>query len=188
MDIEKLKKEVEKQLSTQRFQHTLRVTKVAQELAERFGIDQKEVTLAALLHDYAKDLEASSLQSYIESYGLAKELLNYNFELWHGPVGAELVREKLSLTNERILNAIRYHTTGRAGMDQVSLAVFVADYIEPARSFPGVDLVRKQAEEDLELAARQALKNTISFLLSKDVSIHPDTFLAYNDLTNKMGV
>ena len=70
-------------------------------------------------------------------------------------------------------------------MSQIELIVFISDYIEPARSFPGLDEVRKLAKENLQKAAQQALKNTIIHLVNKNALIYPDTILAYNDLTKK---
>lgn len=188
MDIANLRELVKSQLSVDRYNHTLRVTDTAIELAKRFGGDVDAVTVAAMLHDYAKDQEEHRLRELIGSFKLPKELLEYDAELWHGPVAAKIIEDKLHIKEVDIINAIYYHTTGRAGMSLVELIVFVADYIEPARHFPGVDAVRKDAEHNIIIAARSALKNTIIFLLNKNVTIHPDTFLAYNDLTKRLGV
>ena len=68
-------------------------------------------------------------------------------------------------------------------MTRLEYIIFVADYIEPARSFPGVQEVRALAKNDLRIATRAALKNTIIYLMKKDSVIHPDSFGAYNMLT-----
>lgn len=188
MDIERIKGRVKEQLSPERYEHTLRVTDTAIQLAQKYDVNEEAVTLAALLHDYAKDMDDEQLRSYIKQFNLPDELLDYDRELWHGPVGAEIAKHEFKITNEAIYDAIYYHTTGRAGMGLVELTIFVADYIEPARSFPAVHDVREEAVESLSMAARSALKNTIIFLLGKDVTIHPHTFLAYNDLTKDIGV
>ena len=188
MDIEKARQLVKEQLTQKRFDHTLRVTDTAVELAKHYNINVTDVTLAALLHDYAKDMNENRLRSSIGKFNLPKDLLTYDVELWHGPVAASVFEQQYKLENKDIIHAIYYHTTGRANMSMTELIVFVADYIEPARSFPGVDAVRDIAAEDIRLAAREALKNTIIFLLNKQVTIHPNTFLAYNDLTKVIGV
>lgn len=188
MDTANIRELVKAQLSKERFEHTLRVTDTAMELANYFGANLVDVKVAALLHDYAKDLDAKQLKSYIEQYELPEDLLEYDTELWHGPVAAKIAFDQFAINNDHIRNAIYYHTTGRAGMSLVELIVFVADYIEPARNFPGVDDVREVASEDIVLAAQMAVKNTIVFLMNKNVTIHPHTFLAYNDLTKKLGV
>lgn len=188
MDIEQIRQLIKEQLSPKRYEHTLRVKETAVKLAKQYDIDEYDVAIAALFHDYAKDMDEAHLQSLIKQYQLPRDLLDYDPELWHGPVAAKLVELQYNIKNEAIYNAIYYHTTAKAEMGLLELIIFVADYIEPARKFPGVDAVRKDARQNITIAARNALKNTIMFLLSKDVTIHPHTFLAYNDLTKTIGV
>lgn len=188
MDIEKIQQLIKSTLSVERYEHTLRVTETAIHLAEQYNSNLEDVTIAALFHDYAKEFTYERLRLLIKQYDLPEELYDYHVELWHGPVAAKLIEDQYKVTEESVTNAIYYHTTGRAGMSLVELIVFVADYIEPGRYFPGIEEVRKDAEQSIVLAARNALKNTIVFLLNKHVTIHPDTFLAYNDLTKKIGV
>lgn len=188
MDIEHMRQRVKERLLPDRYEHTIRVTETAIELAKRFGVNVEEVRIAALLHDYAKNIDEQELKNYIKKFNLPDELLSYHAELWHGPVGSKLVEKQFNISNQTILRAIYYHTTGRAQMSPVEMVVFLADYIEPDRNFPAVHGVREEAKKDLTLAARSALKHTIIFLLTKDAVIHPDTFLAYNYLTNITGV
>lgn len=188
MDFEKATELVKENLSKERFEHTLRVKETAISLAKQYQAPVDLVTIAALFHDYAKDMEKDQLRQFIISYQLPKELLHYHFELWHGPVAAKLIEDKFNITNEDVQNAIYYHTTGRANMSLIEVIIFVADYIEPGRKFPGVDAVREDAKKDIYVAARNAIKNTIHHLLNKDATIYPNTFLAYNDLTKSIGV
>lgn len=188
MDIEKATEFVKAKLSKERFLHTLRVKDTAISLAKQYDAPIDLVAIAAIFHDYAKDMAKEELKQYILSYQLPKDLLQYHFELWHGPVAAKLIEDQFEISNIDIINAIYYHTTGRANMSLIELIIFVADYIEPGRSFPGVDDVREDAKNNLHIAARNALKNTIHYLLNKDATIHPNTFFAYNDLTTKIGV
>ncbi len=95
------------------------------------------------------------------------ELLDYNAELWHAPVGAYLAEKEAGITDPEILDAIRYHTSGRPGMTLLDKVIYVADYIEPGRHFPGVEEVRRLAETDLNEALIQAMKNTMIFLMKK---------------------
>src|SRR5699024_7324073 len=129
---------------------------------------------------YAKCFSVDKLEQYMHIYELPNELLDFHHELWHGPVAAALVKEKYSINNEDILNAIRYHTTGRAQMSKLEYIIFVADYIEPARSFPGVEEVRVLAKNSLVDAARKALQNTIIYLMNSNMTVHPNSYLAYN--------
>jgi predicted HD superfamily hydrolase involved in NAD metabolism len=174
---------VRKQLTKRRYEHTVRVTDTALALAVTYGADREKTELAAALHDYAKFRPEEEMKHIIkEDDGIPDELLSYNLELWHAPVGAHLVEEEVGISDPAILGAIRYHTTGRAEMTLLEKVIFLADYIEPGRDFPGVDDVRKLAEHDLNAAIVQALSNTVIFLMGKKQKVHPDTMAAYNSL------
>lgn len=173
---------VKKQLTERRYVHTIGVMETAIKLARKYGADEKKAELAAVFHDYAKYRPKEEMEKCIVEEYMPADLLTANIELWHAPVGAFLVEKEAGIKDKEILDAIRYHTTGRAGMTSLEKIIFLADYIEPGRKFPGVDEVRQLAEEDLDLALIKALQNTISFLMEKNQPIYPDTFHTYNDL------
>lgn len=183
MKIDESLKTVKQVLSKDRYDHTVRVLEVAKQLAIHFKINVEHVQLAAAFHDYAKEFKVDELKQYIIEHRLDEQLLLYHDELWHGPVAAHIVEKEFGIKERSVLNAIQYHTTGRARMDMVELAVFVADYIEPERSFPGLSEVREEAFNNIHKAALLSLKNTIPYLIKKGATIFPDTFYAYNDLT-----
>lgn len=176
---------VKKQITEHRYKHTLGVMETALELAEQYGEDKKKAELAAIFHDYAKFRDKEEMRSIILSEHMDQELLRYNSELWHAPVGAFLVEKEVNISDPEILNAIRYHTSGRAGMTLLEKIIYVADYMEPGRHFPGVDEVRSLAKINLDKALIQSIKNTINFLMKKDQPVFPLTFITYNDLVNK---
>lgn len=182
MELKQALKKLEKVLSEARFKHTLRVLKVAEQLADHYEINKKQVQLATVFHDYAKEMDTTQLQKLINTYEIDSRLLKYNKELWHGPVASYMIQDKFNIHDQSVINAIYYHTTGRAKMDMVELTLFIADYIEPARDFPGLDEVREMAFQDLHEAAFLTLKNTIPYLIKQCATIFPDTFYAYNDL------
>ncbi|PYZ94221.1 phosphohydrolase [Salipaludibacillus keqinensis] len=173
-------------LKPRRFEHTERVVEQATKLAEKYGGDFKKIRMAAILHDYAKYRPTEEMrQKVMKNSTLPMRLLDYGDELLHSFVGAVYVKEELDIKDEVILSAIRYHTTGRAGMTLEEKIVFLADYIEPGRTFPEAAEARKLAEDDLDLACLASLKNTIIHLSNKSLAIYPDTFEAYNDFVNK---
>ncbi|MCZ0756951.1 bis(5'-nucleosyl)-tetraphosphatase (symmetrical) YqeK [Anoxybacillus sp. J5B_2022] len=176
---------VKKQLTEHRYQHTLGVMETAISLAKRYGADEKKAELAAIFHDYAKFRPKEEMKRIILEQNMPNDLLAYNTELWHAPVGAYLVQTEAGIHDEEILNAIRYHTSGRSDMTLLEKIVYVADYIEPGRIFPGVEEVRELAQHDLDEALIQALKNTIQFLLKKNQPIYPATIDTYNALIMK---
>ncbi|MCY7768445.1 bis(5'-nucleosyl)-tetraphosphatase (symmetrical) YqeK [Bacillus haynesii] len=175
---------VQEQLTEQRYIHTVGVMETAVKLADRFGADVKKAETAAIFHDYAKFRPKEEMKQIILDGGGPLEVLDFHHELWHAPAGAALVKTEVGITDEDILSAIRFHTSGRPNMTLLEKVIYVADYIEPGRRFPGVEEVRTLAEEDLDSALIQALKNTIIFLISKNQAVYPETVATYNALVN----
>lgn len=177
---------VKEQLTEHRYQHTLRVVETAVQLAERYGADQTKAEVAAIFHDYAKFRKAEEMAVIIRnSSDIPQDLLEYDKELWHAPVGAYLVQHEVGILDEEVLDAIRFHTTGRVGMSRLGKVICLADYIEPGRHFPGVEVVRKIAEQDLNQALAQSLFNTIQFLEYRNHKVYPLTKAAYENLSLK---
>ncbi|MFD0827475.1 bis(5'-nucleosyl)-tetraphosphatase (symmetrical) YqeK [Neobacillus sp. M.A.Huq-85] len=179
-------KVVKKQLTDHRYQHTLGVMETAIILAKQVGADEKKAELAAIFHDYAKFRPKEEMREIILTQGFPQDLLEYNAELWHAPAGAYLVEKEAGITDTEVLTAIRYHTSGRIGMSLLEKVIYLADYIEPGRHFPGVEEVREMAKENLDKALIKSIQNTISFLLKKNQPIYPETFQTYNDLVKKL--
>lgn len=173
---------VREQLTEGRYKHTIGVMETAIELAKKFGANVEKAETAAIFHDYAKYWPKEEMKKIIIEQNMPEELLSYHSELWHAPVGAFLVQKEVGIDDDEVLNAIRYHTSGRAGMTVLEKVIYLADYIEPNRKFPGVDEVRELALIDLDSALIKAIQNTIVFLVSKNAPIYPDTFHTYNDL------
>ncbi|OZI13107.1 phosphohydrolase [Bacillaceae bacterium SAS-127] len=185
MNREQALKIVKEQITEHRYNHTLGVMHTAIELAEKYGADPQKAELAAIFHDYAKFRPKEEMATIIEREGMDPRLLSAHSELWHAPAGAYLVQTEVGIDDPEVLDAIRYHTSGRVGMTLLDKVVYLADYIEPGRHFPKVEKVRKLAKEDLDEAVIKAVKNTIKFLMKRNKPIFPDTFDTYNDLTKK---
>lgn len=173
---------VKGQLTEHRYIHTCGVMETAVTLARQYGADIKKAETAAIFHDYAKFRDKTEMRQLIESEGLPADLLEYNSELWHAPAGAILVKKETGIMDEEVLNAIRWHTSGCDHMSTLDKVIYLADYIEPGRQFPGVEEVRDLAEESLDKALMKALQNTIMFLMKKNQAVYPDTFRFYNKL------
>lgn len=182
MEREEALKIVKEQLTDHRYQHTLGVMETAIALAKQYGADEKKAELAAIFHDYAKFRPKDEMKQIILSQKFPQDLLHYHAELWHAPAGAYLVEKEAGIKDKEVLDAIRYHTSGRPGMTLLEKVIYLADYIEPGRHFPGVDEVRALAKKNLDTALIQAVKNTILFLMKKNQSVYPDSFQTYNDL------
>lgn len=186
MEREEALKLVKKQLTDHRYQHTLGVMETAIALAKRYGGHEKKAELAAIFHDYAKFRPKNEMKEIIIDQGFPRDLLEYNSELWHAPAGAYLVEKEAGISDPEVLEAIRYHTSGRPGMTLLDKIIYLADYIEPGRHFPGVEEVREMAKVNLDKALIKSIQNTMMFLLKKNQTVYPDTFYTYNDLIKKL--
>ncbi len=187
MNRDELLGRVKEQMTDHRFTHTLGVASTAVALAERYGADQQKAELAGFLHDFCKYWGKDRMKELIEqSDRIPCDLLTYDKELWHAPVGALVVERDLNIKDAEVLNAIRFHTSGRPGMSLLERILWLADYIEPGRHFPGVDEVRELANQDLNRALVKALGNTITFLVKQQKRIYPLTIDTYNDLVQEL--
>lgn len=177
---EQLVSRIKKMLSPERFKHVLNVEKTAISLAEKYQADVEKVSIAALLHDIAKDQPNEEMRDLVISENLNLDLLQFGSEIWHGPVGAIVARREFHVENEEILDSIEHHTIGTREMTLTAQILFVADYIEPGRSFPGVEQARLVAEESLEKAVKLKIVETIKYLINVEKKIYPKTIETYN--------
>lgn len=184
MDVESLKKTLQERLTKERFEHVLRVTETAKKMAVRFQIDERKAEYAALFHDIAKCMDKAELRNILEQENDDPRLIDFHHELWHGPVGALIARDEFKVSDPDILLAIRYHTTGRAEMSALEKLIFVADMIEPGRTFPGVETLREHAHENLHLAMCACIHQSVEFLVNKKVPVYPDSIDCYNAYIN----
>ncbi|MGO2083357.1 bis(5'-nucleosyl)-tetraphosphatase (symmetrical) YqeK [Vagococcus sp.] len=171
---------VASQMSNKRFQHVLRVEEKALEIAGKFPMDLEKVSIAALTHDYAKERPDEEMIARIKKSQVDQTILSFGNAIWHGVMGAEIVQEELGITDAEILQAIRVHTTGDVVMTLLDKIIFVADYVEEGRDFPGVEDARQLALTNLDEAVRYEIKQTLLFLASKNQKIYPKTIDVYN--------
>jgi len=173
-------------MSTSKLAHSLAVRDECEFLAVRYGADPLKARLAGLVHDCARDLEDRELLDAAQRYGIDPDEWRANdYSLLHALVAAFLARDVFGIRDTDILHAIAVHTTGCVGMRKLDLILFVADYIEPNRRFPGVDEIRRAARHSLELAALKGYASTMTHLLQSDRMIHPRTLEARNDLLTR---
>ncbi|WP_318615110.1 bis(5'-nucleosyl)-tetraphosphatase (symmetrical) YqeK [Sporosarcina sp. YIM B06819] len=181
MDVNQLKQQLALRLSKERYEHVLRVAETAKSLAKKHQISIDQAEQAALFHDIAKCMDKADLQLALERGHENTQLFSYHHELWHAPVGAMIARDEFGMEDEDVLNAIRYHTTGRSNMSMLEKLIYVADMIEPGRSFPGVERLRQLAEESLENAMEACIYQSVQFLVNKRVPVFPDSIDCYNE-------
>ncbi|MDW0117413.1 bis(5'-nucleosyl)-tetraphosphatase (symmetrical) YqeK [Sporosarcina thermotolerans] len=181
METRQIIEEIKKRLSLKRFEHVIRVAETAKVLAVRFGISVEKAELAALLHDVAKNMEPADMRKLIEENGEDSRLLDFHHEIWHAAAGKIIARDEFGVKELDIQNAIRYHTTGRAGMSALEKVIYVADLIEPGRTFPGIEELRKTAELSIEEAMKSCIIHSVGYLIDKRITVFPDSFECYNE-------
>ncbi|MBF7097219.1 bis(5'-nucleosyl)-tetraphosphatase (symmetrical) YqeK [Alkalibacter mobilis] len=188
MDYKKLKGKVKEMISHKRYVHTLGVVESAIDLADRYGCDIEKTRIAALCHDCAKNLTREELLEKSERYGLdLDEIVFYETQLMHGPVGSAIAKFELGIDDEEIISAISHHTTGKKEMGLLEKIIYLSDFIEPGRDYTGVEELRKLSMVDLDRALIMAFDNTIRYVLSLNSVLHPNTIEARNNLIMKIG-
>lgn len=178
---------LKKQLPPKRLAHCLGVRDTAAALAEKYGADVAKARLAGLLHDCARGMSNNLLLQVAAASGIVVNGVEQREPmLLHAPVGAVIARRDYGVDDPEVLSAIRWHTTGGPTMSLLDEIVFLADYIEPGRSFPGVERLRKLAAVRLPEALLAAYGQTLSYLLAEGGLIHPATIDGRNALLMKM--
>ncbi|MCL2885098.1 MAG: nicotinate (nicotinamide) nucleotide adenylyltransferase [Oscillospiraceae bacterium] len=176
---------VRHRLSPVRFAHSMAVAAEAERLARRWGADPAKARTAGILHDILKDAPPAVQLQMLEDFGiLLTELEVRAPKLWHAMAGAAFCERILGLTDKDMLNAIRYHTTARAGMSLLEQTLYIADFTSADRVYDDVDTMRRLADEGKDAAIRYALDYTIKELHQKQEPVHPDTLAAWKERTH----
>lgn len=174
-----------KRMKAARFKHSKNVAKEAVRLAKKYGADVEKAEIAGILHDATKETPDEEQLRLIQRAGIQLTSLEASSrKLWHAISGAAFVKVELGIHDEEILNAIRYHTTGRAGMSLLEKVIFIADFTSAERDYEGVDRMRKAADKSLEEAMLEGISFTIADLAERKLTIAPDTFMAYNEVAS----
>lgn len=174
---------IRRRLSDYRFHHSLCVAEEAKRLALLHGADPAKAYTAGILHDIMKDTDVTAQQRILLDYGVElDEIEERSPTLWHARSGEVFLRNILGVTDEEILSAVRYHTTGRAGMSLLEQVVFTADFTSADRNYPDVAVIRALADQSLSAAIRYGTEYTIRDLESRGRAVHPDTIAVYQEI------
>jgi predicted HD superfamily hydrolase involved in NAD metabolism len=165
--------ELRKALDTRRYIHSLGTMALAVQLAPRLGADSEKAALAGILHDCAKRLSEEKMLAMANQYGWDTGKENQYLHIFHGEAGAVLARTQYGVTDPEVLSAIACHVTGRTGMSPLALAVFLADLIEPGRSYEGVDEIRRLARRDIREALIAGTERVIEHVRNRGLPLHP---------------
>lgn len=181
MSIEEIKLYLKANLMEKRYTHILGVADTAKKLAKLNGISEEAAEIAGLAHDVAKNLSKARMRELmIENNIVLSGVEEKNANLWHSIIAPIEAKDKLKIEDEEILDAIRWHTTGKENMSILAKIIYIADMIEPGRSFEGVEDIRKVTFEDLDMGVYYGLTRSIEFLLFKNLLIDENTMKARN--------
>ena len=174
---------VRKRFTEKEFKHALGVARTAEKLAISEGVSSKKAFLAGIIHDFAKGMNKKKLRQIINDSDWKIDNLEYSLpEVLHAPAGASLVKEEFGIYDKTVLAAIRFHTIGSPEMGDLSKIIFVADIIEPNRSFSEIDEIRKRVKEKLNLGVIAACTQSLIYNIEKNRLIHPNTLNLRNKL------
>lgn len=175
LPMEELERVVIGLMNPQRVPHVLGCRDTAAELARLYGADETDAARAGLLHDITKALDGPMQLTLCRAYGrILDSFSQKNPKTLHALTGS-LVAERIFGENEAVVSAIRSHTTGKANMDLLEKILYVADYMEPNRDFPGVEELRSAAFQDIDLALRMGLEKTLDMLREQGREISPES-------------
>lgn len=154
-----------------RIPHVIGCSETAVRLAKRYGADETDAARAGILHDVTKALNETQHLQLCRKYGVA--LPDYDSskaKLLHAITGSVIAKQIFG-ENEAVCEAIRWHTTGKAGMSLLEKIIYIADYMEPNRDFPGVEELREITEQDLDAAMLKGLTMTTDMLKQRGKAV-----------------
>ena len=175
LPVEELEKVVVSLLNANRVAHVLGCRNTAAELARRWGADETDAARAGLLHDITKALDGPLQLTLCAEYGtILDDFGTQNPKTLHALTGS-LVAQRIFGENEAVVSSIRSHTTGKAAMNLLEKIIYVADYMEPNRDFPGVEELRALARTDMDAALKWGLETTLEHLARQGSEVSPES-------------
>ncbi|HXW77139.1 MAG TPA: bis(5'-nucleosyl)-tetraphosphatase (symmetrical) YqeK [Candidatus Eremiobacteraceae bacterium] len=171
-----------------RFRHCVSVARTADKLAARYGASSCKARVAGMLHDVARGWSGEQLLAYAQAHGIAAgDAERAAPVLLHAPIGADIARREFGVEDAETLGAIRRHTIAGPRMTTLEKILYVADTIEPTRTYPGREALEAAAAESLDRALLACVKESMQYLTSRGISIAPETAELYDELVKHDG-
>ena len=175
LPMEELERIVINLLNPNRVAHVLGCRDTAVELARRWGADETDAARAGILHDITKAIDGPLQLTLCDAYGkLLSDFSKRYPKTLHALTGS-LVAQRIFGENEAVVSAIEHHTTGKADMNLLETIIYVADYMEPNRNFPGVETLRELAFTDIQAALKLGLEMTLEHLKRQGAEVSPES-------------
>ncbi|WP_434797255.1 bis(5'-nucleosyl)-tetraphosphatase (symmetrical) YqeK [Terrisporobacter vanillatitrophus] len=182
MDLKQIEKILKEMLPERRLEHSLNVSKCAVKLSEIYKCDREKAEIAGLVHDCAKYFIDEQIEDFVEKFNIELDPLEENnIALSHSVIGSYVAMDVFNINDKEIINAIKYHTTGKENMSLLEKIIYMADLIEEGRNFPRVEELRELTYSGkLDEALILSFNNTIKFVIDNNQLIHPRTVKARN--------
>ena len=175
LPMEELEKVVISLLNPNRVAHVLGCRDTAVALAKRWGADETDAARAGILHDITKAIDGPLQLTLCGAYGKILSDFSRKYPKTLHALTGSLVAERIFGENEAVVSAIECHTTGKADMNLLEKIIYVADYMEPCRNFPGVEKLRELAFSDIDAALRLGLEMTLEHLARQGAEVSPES-------------
>ena len=175
LTMEELEKVVISLLNPNRVAHVLGCRDTAVKLAKHWGANVTDAARAAILHDITKAIDGPLQLTLCEAYGKILSDFSRKYPKTLHALTGSLVAERIFGENEEVVSAICHHTTGKANMTLLQKIIYVADYMEPCRDFPGVEDLRHLAFTDLDAALKLGLEMTLVHLARQGSEVSPES-------------
>ncbi len=187
MTIDEMRDKLKLALTEKRYNHSIGVMKTAVSLARLYGANIEKTSVAALLHDCAKNYSKAEMFELCEKYHVELDPISqYSTGLIHGFLGAVIARELYDVNDPEIYDAIYYHTVGKPDMSLITKIIYIADGIEPNRDYDGVERIRETAFEDIDRALILQIDSTLKSVISRGGLIHTNTIDTRNFYLKKL--
>ena len=184
LPMEELEKEVIALMNPNRVAHVLGCRDTAVELARVYGENEVDAARAGLMHDITKAIDGPLQLTLCDEYGIVLDTFSRSFPKTLHALTGSLVAQRIFGENENVVSAICHHTTGRANMTLLEKIIYIADYVEPNRDFPGVEEMRAMAYTDLDQAVLMGLQSAVAHVRRQGQGLAPATLEALAFLQN----
>ena len=173
LPMEQLEEVVISLLKPNRVKHVLGCRDTAVELAKHWGADVTDAARAGILHDITKAIDGPLQLTLCDAYGKILSDFSKKYPKTLHALTGSMVAERIFGENEAVVSAIEHHTTGKADMNLLEMIIYVADYMEPNRDFPGVEKLRELAYSDIQAALKLGLEMTLEHLNRQGNEVSP---------------
>ena len=184
LPMEELEEAVIALMNPNRVAHVLGCRDTAVELARVYGENEVDAARAGLLHDITKAIDGPLQLTLCDEYGIVLDTFSRSFPKTLHALTGSLVAQRIFGENENVVSAICHHTTGRANMTLLEKIIYIADYVEPNRDFPGVEEMRAMAYTDLDRAVLMGLESAVAHVRRQGQGLAPATLEALEFLQN----